>query len=360
MRWLTNPVVQFLATGFVTLVVVLVATSALSRSAADEEAIADARSLTRVLGTSVAEPAVPPGLVSGDAAAIDRFDRSALDRLLVDDVLPDQDLGRRRDHPLQRPHRADRRDLPARRRRARGGPRRRHRRRALRPRPAGEPLRARARRRPPRGLHAHPLARGRAAAVRGLPRRRPDPRAAGRRCSTASCPSPSASLLALVALSTPLVVLLSRRLSRAARERERLLEAAVRASDASGCASRATCTTAWSRTWRARRWPCPRWRPASTRGERRDLEEIGRSLRVSMRSLRSLLVEIYPPDLHTDRHRRGARRPRRAPGRLPGSRSTSTSAATRTPRAPPWRSCGGPPRSPCATWPGTPARAACR
>ena len=40
------------------------------------------------------------------------------------------------------------------------------------------------------------------------------------------------ALLALVALGTPLVLLLSRRLSRAARERERLLEAAVRASDA--------------------------------------------------------------------------------------------------------------------------------
>jgi signal transduction histidine kinase len=32
--------------------------------------------------------------------------------------------------------------------------------------------------------------------------------------------------------------------------------------------------------------------------DRRELEDIGRSLRVSMRALRSLLVEIYPPDLH--------------------------------------------------------------
>ncbi len=70
MRWLTNPVAQFLATGFVTLVVVIVATSALSRSAADEEAVADARSLTRVLGNSVAQPAIPRGLVDGDAGAI--------------------------------------------------------------------------------------------------------------------------------------------------------------------------------------------------------------------------------------------------------------------------------------------------
>ena len=60
MRWLTSPVAQFLATGLVTLVVVVVATSALSRQAADEEAVADARALTQVLGRSVAQPAIPP------------------------------------------------------------------------------------------------------------------------------------------------------------------------------------------------------------------------------------------------------------------------------------------------------------
>src|SRR5687768_11721328 len=87
MRWFANPVVQFLAAGFVTLVVVVIATQNLSRSAADDQAIADARSLTRVLAESVAQPAVPRGLVSGDAAAIDRLDREVLERLLVEDVL---------------------------------------------------------------------------------------------------------------------------------------------------------------------------------------------------------------------------------------------------------------------------------
>ena len=87
MRWFANPVVQFLAAGLVTLVAVVIATQALSRSAADDEAIAGSRSLTRVLGESVAEPAVPRGLVRGDAAAIDRLDRQVLKRLLVEDVL---------------------------------------------------------------------------------------------------------------------------------------------------------------------------------------------------------------------------------------------------------------------------------
>jgi signal transduction histidine kinase len=298
MRLLTNPVAQFLATGFVTLVVVLVATGALSRSAADEEAIADARSLTRVLGTSVAEPAVPRGLVSGDAAAIDRFDRSALDRLLVDDVLRikvwdadgtilysdrteligatyplgDDELEVVRDggtdaelSDLDRPENRFEREF------------------------GGDLLEVYTRIRSPEGepllfeayLGVDQIRRSRAQVLDRF------------------LPITIGSLLALVALSTPLVVLLSRRLSRAARERERLLEAAVRASDRERlriardlhdgvvqdlAGSSMALSTVASRV---------------EAEERRDLEEIGRSLRVSMRSLRSLLVEIYPPDLHT-------------------------------------------------------------
>src|SRR5688500_5703667 len=86
MRLLGSPVAQFLATGLVTLVVVVLGTGALSREAADEEAVADARAITQVLGRSVAQPAIPKRLVTGDAAAIDRLDRTVLDRLLVGDV----------------------------------------------------------------------------------------------------------------------------------------------------------------------------------------------------------------------------------------------------------------------------------
>ena len=60
MRWLTNPVAQFLATGFVTLVVVVVVTGALSRQAADEEAVADARARLHRWDSASAEEA--PGL----------------------------------------------------------------------------------------------------------------------------------------------------------------------------------------------------------------------------------------------------------------------------------------------------------
>ncbi len=101
-----------------------------------------------------------------------------------------------------------------------------------------------------------------------------------------------------MALTTPLMLLLNRRLSRAARERERLLEAAVRASDAErlriardlhdGVVQDLAGSSMALSTLAARTES-----PVSD-----ELERVGRSLRVSMRSLRSLLVEIYPPDLH--------------------------------------------------------------
>jgi two-component system NarL family sensor kinase len=298
MRWLTNPVVQFLATGFVTLVVVVVVTSALSRQAADEEAVADARALTQVLGRSVAQPDIPEGLVDGDAAAIDRLDRTVLDRLLVGDVrrikvwaadgtvlysdrteligavypLGDDELDVIRDggtdaelSDLSRPENRYERDL------------------------GGDLLEVYTRIRSPEGdpllfeayFTADELGEQRAAVLDRF------------------LPITIGALAALVALATPLMLLLNRRLSRAARERERLLEAAVRASDAERlrisrdlhdgvvqdlAGSSMTLSTLAART-------------EAPLAE--ELEGVGRSLRVSMRALRSLLVEIYPPDLHT-------------------------------------------------------------
>jgi two-component system NarL family sensor kinase len=298
MRWLANPVVQFLATGFATLVVVIIATSALSRSAADEEAVADARSLTRVLGTSVAQPAIPAGLVDGDAAAIDRLDRTALDRLLVGDVLRikiwDRDgtvLYSDRTELIGAVYPLDDDELEV---MDEGGtdaelsdlakPENRFERTI-----GGDLLEVYTRIESPEG---EPLL---FEAYLGVDQIR-ESRA---RVLDRFLPITIGSLLALVALSTPLVWLLSRRISRAARDRERLLEAAVRASDDERlriardlhdgvvqdlAGSSMTLSTVAART----------------QGEdREELEQVGRSLRVSMRALRSLLVEIYPPDLHT-------------------------------------------------------------
>ena len=298
MRWLTNPVAQFLAAGLVTLVVVVVATSALSRSAADEEAIADARSLTWVLAQSVAQPEIPPGLVDGDAAAIDRLDRTALDRLLVGDVLRvklwDADgtvlysdrteligavypLGDDEVEVLRNGGtEAELSDL--------GRPENRFE-RAL----GGDLLEVYTRIESPEG---EPLL---FEAYLGVD----DLRQSRARILDRFLPITLGALLALVALGTPLVLLLSRRLSRAARERERLLEAAVRASDAErlriardlhdGVVQDLAGSSLALSTLAAR----------SDDSGRQELEAVGRALRVSMRSLRSLLVEIYPPDLHT-------------------------------------------------------------
>ncbi|GAA1940306.1 sensor histidine kinase [Nocardioides hwasunensis] len=298
MRWLTNPVVQFLATGFLVLVVVLVATSALSRSAADEEAVGDARSLTWVLGQSVAQPAIPAGLVDGDPAAIDRLDRTALDRLLVGDVLRvkvwDRDgtvLYSDRTELIGAVYPLDDDELEV---LEHGGtdaelsdlakPENRFEREF-----GGDLLEVYTRIESPEG---QPLL---FEAYLGVDQIR-ESRA---QILDRFLPITIASLLALVALSTPLVWLLSRRIARAARERERLLEAAVRASDDErlriardlhdGVVQDLAGSSMALSTLAAR-----------AEGDHRvELEEVGRSLRVSMRALRSLLVEIYPPDLHT-------------------------------------------------------------
>ncbi len=298
MRVLTNPVVQFLATGLVTLVVVIIATSALSRSAADEEAVADARTLTWVLGTSVAQPAVPEGLVTGDAAAIDRFDRKVLDRLLVGDVLRvkiwdadgtvlysdrteligmsyplgDDELDVIRDGGTD----AEISDL--------GRPENRFEREI-----GGDLLEVYTRIRSPEG---QPLLFEAYLSVDQV-------RESRAQVLDRFLPITIGSLLALVALSTPLVVLLSRRLSRAARDRERLLEAAVRASDAERLRIARDLHDGVVQDLAGSSMALSTAAARADGRERQDLEEIGRSLRVSMRALRSLLVEIYPPDLHT-------------------------------------------------------------
>ena len=259
MRWLTNPVAQFLAAGFVTLVVVVLATSALSRSAADEEAIADARSLTWVLAPSVAQPAIPRGLTEGDAAAIDRMDRTALDRLLVDDVLRiklwdadgtvlysdrteligaryplgDDELEVLRDggtdaelSDLGRPENRFERDL------------------------GGDLLEV---------YTPRPLARGGAAALRGLPRRRRHPGEPGadpRPVPAHHHRRPARPRRARHPAGPPAV---PAPVACRARARARCSRRPSAPPTRSGSASRATSTTASCRTCPARRWPSRRW-----------------------------------------------------------------------------------------------------
>lgn len=303
MRWFTNPVVQFLAAGFVTLVVVVIATQALSRRAADDEAIADARSLTKVLGESVAQPAVPRGLVRGDAAAIDHLDRQVLKRLLVDDVLRikiwaadgtilysdrTELIGSR--YPLDEEELeilveggtdAEISDL--------SGPENRYEREL-----GIGLLEVYTRIYSPEG---QPLLFEAYFSIEDVEAEREE-------VLDRFLPISLGALLVLVVVTTPLILLLTRRVVRAGRERERLLQAAVRASDAERVriardlhdgVVQDLAGSSYSISTLARRLDT---RSDSDQQVAVELEEVSRSLRTSMRALRSLLVEIYPPDLH--------------------------------------------------------------
>jgi len=293
---LKNPVVQFLAAGFVTVVLVLVATARLSGTAAADEAIEDAIATTELLARSVVEPAMPPGLVAGDPGALDRFDRRVLSRLMVQDVervkiwdthgrivYSDQtqligdtyELG-----PSERAVlasgslEAEQSDLTKEENRYE--------------RNSGGLLEVYTRIRSPEG---EPLLFEVYYSAADVEARRTEVLAAFR-------PITVGALLALLALTTPLVWALTRRLRRASLDRERLLRAAVEASEAErrriardlhdGVVQDLS-GTAFALAAAAREGGAPP--PA--------LESMAGSLRESLRSLRSLLVEIHPPDLAT-------------------------------------------------------------
>ena len=300
-RRLANPVVQFLAAGFVVLVVVVVGTVQLSRQAADREAITDARATTALLGRSVAQPAIPRGLVDGEAGAVDRFDRTALRRLLVGDVkrikiwnsagrivYSDKTrlIGSRYplgDDELDVLHRgatdAEISDLAK--------PENRFERTL-----GGDLLEVYTRIWSPEG---DPLLFEVYYSAADIAHRRSQ-------VYDAFQPITLGGLLVLVALTTPLIWGLTRRLDRTARDRERLLLAAVDASESErrriardlhdGVVQDLAGTSfALSATARD---------PETDVRTAERLAPMSRSLRSSLRALRSLLVEIYPPDLGVD------------------------------------------------------------
>ena len=81
-----SPLLQFLVVGLAALAAIVVGTRLLVDRAANSEALIDARATTEVLARSVAQPSIPRGLSAGKPGAVDRFDRLASSRLLVNDV----------------------------------------------------------------------------------------------------------------------------------------------------------------------------------------------------------------------------------------------------------------------------------
>jgi two-component system NarL family sensor kinase len=299
-RLIRNPVVQFLAAGVLVLTAIAVVTGGLSERAASREAITDSLTTTELLAKSVAEPALPRGLVDGDVGAIDRFSRKMRDRLKVGDVqrikiwnsqgrivYSDQtrlinqtfELGEDELRVLNEGNaEADLSELtrPENRYEYKEGDLLEVYSRIVSP--EGEPLLFEV-------YYDADIVAQRQEEIFGEFR-----------------PITLGGLLLLLALTTPMLWVLTRRLKASADDRERLLRAAVEASDSErrriardlhdgvvqDLVGTSYALTATGEALRADR-------PATAA----DLERMSGSLRTSLRSLRSLLVEIYPPELHT-------------------------------------------------------------
>lgn len=300
-RLFANPVAQFLAAGFVVLVVVVIGTVRLSQEAADDESIMDARSTSMLLGRSVAQPALPRGLIDGKAGAVDRFDHAVLSRLLVSDVkrikiwrrdgrivysdktaligsiypLGDDEIDVL-EHgksdaaisDLSEPENRFEKNM------------------------GGGLLEVYTRIWSPEGV---PLLFEVYYSAADIAQRK-------REVYDSFQPITLGGLLVLVLVTTPLLWALTRRLDRSSRDRQRLLEAAADASESErrriardlhdGVVQDLAGTSfALSATLRD---------PATDPATVERLTPMSGSLRHSLRSLRSLLVEIYPPDLGAD------------------------------------------------------------
>jgi two-component system NarL family sensor kinase len=299
-RFVRNPVVQFLAIGLLLFLALAVGTTVLADRAANQEALADARYSTEVLARSVAEPALRPGLIHGEAGALDRFDREIVDRLLVGDVRRIKiwaDDGRivysDRTELIGSRYPLDEEELDILRQ---GGteaevsdltkPENRF------ERDSGGLVEVYTQIRSPEG---DPLLFEAYYSAADIDQRKQDVFLPFRRITVGA-------LLALLALATPMIWVLTQRLTGAARDRERLLVSAI---DASAAERRRIARdlhdgvvqdlagTAFSVSAVARA-------PETPDRLRATLESAAASLRAGLRSLRSLLVEIHPPDLRAD------------------------------------------------------------
>lgn len=292
-----SPLLQFLLASLVLFAATWWATGLFSERAARSEAVADARVTTDLLAHSVAEPAIPAGLVDSDPGAIDRFDREVLDRLMVGDVRrikiwrgdgtvvysdETQLIGKRftlDDEQLKVLHSgategglSDLRRQENKFETQEDGLLEVYTRIEA---PTGEPLLFEA-------YYSVATVKARAAEVL----------TPFRRITTGA-------LAAVLLVGLPLIALLTLRLTRASRARERLM---IRALDASEAERRRIARdlhdgvvqelagTAFALTATAKEDGIPA--PVQ-----RDVLRAGEAVRRSLRQLRSLLVEIHPPDL---------------------------------------------------------------
>jgi two-component system NarL family sensor kinase len=293
-----SPLVQFVVASLLLFGITWWATGIFSQRAARAEALADARGTTELLAHSVAQPAMPKGVVEGDPGAIDRFDREVRDRLMVGDVRrikiwrPDgtivysdatQLIGKKftlDDEQLDVLHNgATESDLSNLSRRENEFE---HEEDGL--------LEVYTRIDSPEGT---PLLFEAYYSVEAVKQRSVEVLAPFRRVTVGA-------LLGLLLFGVPILGVLTLRLTRASRARERLMQRAVESSEAErrriardlhDGVVQELAGTAFALSGTARETSLPQ-------GVRDDLAGSSQSLRRSLRQLRSLLVEIHPPGLN--------------------------------------------------------------
>jgi signal transduction histidine kinase len=305
-KLLRNPVAQFLATGLLTLAVLLVGTAVLNTNAAREKALQDAQGYTQLLAHSVAEPVIPYSLVRGDLGAADRFDPFAREFLKVGGVrrlkiwnqngkivYSDEPrligktfkLGEEELKILHSRHGgtdAEPTDL-------------------RRPENQFEPnvemvevyTQVHARDRLGNRTEGPPLLFEAYFSVAGIEKQQ----------AAMIAPFRSITLGALgilVAVATALLWVLTRRVTRAAAERERLLRSAASASDAERRRIARDLHDGVVQDLAGTTFALSAMAREASEPEQAVLLENCDSLRGSLRGLRSLLVEIHPPDLSAD------------------------------------------------------------
>lgn len=306
MRLLRHPVAQFLLLGVLTITLISIGTNQLVQRAAEAEALAEARRINAVLARSVADPGITDRLISVRPGALDRYDRQVKARLLVgnvrrvniwtasgrliysnafriigqsfelgpghSEILEGGGTGNERSDP-EAPENVAAQSSPG-----------------LGPETSGELVRIYTRIRG--GADREPLLFEAYYALDDIQERREEIYDAFR-WITVGGP------MVLVLLVTPTLWILTRQLTSASMERERLLSASLDASDAErrriardlhdgvvqDLAGTAFAVSAVARDPQV---------PVATQ-ER--LDDAGATLRDGLKALRSLLVEIHPPDL---------------------------------------------------------------
>ena len=297
MRWIRNPVAQFLLIGVLTTAGIVVGVNYIAGQAASNEAITEAERINSVLAHQVAEPLVPRKLASGSRAAADKMDRSLSRRIAaLEDV--DRITIRRADGTVlysnqgadlfEKPFPLDPDQL-----------------RILREGGTGwqesDPTRPENQVGDGRQVEIYsqivspegvPLLFDAYYSLNRLEERRHDLFVTFRWIVLAP-------LMLLILIATLILSALTRQLTKASGERERLLRSAMDASDAErrriardlhdsvvqDLAGTAFSVSAVART------------PDLSEESRETLDSAGLSLRTSLKSLRSLLAEIHPPNL---------------------------------------------------------------